>query len=169
MPWVDVALCSIMVLSLVIGIYRGFVFEVLSLLGWLAAYMAANWLAPVVAPYLSGATASSSLNYGAAFVLSFVLSLVVWSLTARLIRLFIQATPLSLIDRFLGAVFGAGRAVLASLALVTAVGVTPVAKTPAWQTSALRPWVQLVLTELKPILPAQMFKDLPGAPVWVNK
>ena len=34
-----------------LGLWRGLVFEVLSLLGWVAAFLLAQWLAPRLAPH----------------------------------------------------------------------------------------------------------------------
>ena len=44
--WVDWAFLGVLCLSAVVGLVRGLVFEVLSLLGWVAAYFAAQWFAP---------------------------------------------------------------------------------------------------------------------------
>ena len=40
--WVDLAMLAVLALSVVVGIVRGFVFELLSLAGWIAAWIAAQ-------------------------------------------------------------------------------------------------------------------------------
>ncbi len=48
----------------------------------------------------------SALNLGAGFALTFIGVLIGWTLLARLVRLLLHATPLTLVDRTLGAAFG---------------------------------------------------------------
>ena len=50
--------------------------------------------------------AGSALNQGAAFAITFIAALILWGLAARLVRLLISATPLSLPDRVLGSTNG---------------------------------------------------------------
>ena len=89
LSWLDWTLLAVLLLSVGIGLMRGFVFECLSLAGWLAAWFAAQWGAPVLAPHLplggaGGASgAGSALNLGLAFALCFIGALIVWSLLAR--------------------------------------------------------------------------------------
>ena len=40
--WVDWALLAVLALSIAVGLWRGLVFEVLSLVGWVGAYIAAQ-------------------------------------------------------------------------------------------------------------------------------
>ena len=105
LPWLDWALLAVLLLSVGVGLVRGFVFECLSLAGWVVAWFAAQWGSPLLAPMLPG-SAVSALNQGLAFALAFMSALIVWSLLSRLIRMLVHATPLSLPDRLLGAVFG---------------------------------------------------------------
>ena len=110
--WVDAAMVAVLGISVIVGVIRGFVFELLSLAGWLAAWFAAQWFAPQAAPYIPVGSPGSALNLGAAFAGVFVAALIVWAIAARLIRLVIHATPLSIVDRGLGAVFGLLRGVV---------------------------------------------------------
>jgi membrane protein required for colicin V production len=153
--WVDALLLVVLAASVVVGIVRGFVFEVLSLLGWVAAWFGAQWAAPQLAPALPVGTPGGALNLGAAFLVCFVLALVLWVLLARLIRLLLHATPLSLPDRLLGAGFGALRAGVLGLALATVVGLTPAAQSQGWRQSQGARWLGEVILFLKPLLPAE--------------
>jgi len=159
--WVDWVFIGILVLSIVVGLMRGLVFEVLSLLGWLAAYVAAQWLSPEVAPYLPVGKAGSALNHAAAFACTFVVVLIVWSIVARLIRLLVHATPLSVADRALGATFGVARALVVMLAITTVVMLTSLAQSPAWQESRGAVWLNDALRGITPVLPPQIAEHLP--------
>ena len=159
--WVDWVFLGILLLSIIVGLVRGLVFEVLSLLGWLAAYLAAQWLSTSLAPYLPVGTPGSALNHAAAFVCTFIVALIVWSLVSRLLRMAIHATPLSVVDRALGATFGLARALVLLLAITTFVLLTSLAKTPAWQESRGGAWLHGALRGIKPMLPSQIADHLP--------
>lgn len=159
--WVDGALLAVLAASVVVGVWRGFVFELLSLAGWLVAWFAAQWFAPAVAPYLPVGTPGSALNLGATFAACFVVALLAWSLLARLIRLVLHATPLSLPDRALGAGFGLLRGAVLLLAVATVLSLTPAGKSPVWRDTRGAMWLNTGLQVLKPMLPSQVVKLLP--------
>jgi membrane protein required for colicin V production len=160
--WVDIALLGILALSAIVGLVRGLVFEVLSLFGWVAAYVAAQWFAPSLAPHLPIGQPGSALNLGAAFACAFLGALIAWGLAARLVRMLIRATPLSLIDRLLGAGFGVARGAVLLLAIATIVSFTPLGKSIAWQQSRGAEWLQAGLQGIKPLLPAAVSQHLPA-------
>ena len=149
--WVDIGLAIFLALSVVIGLMRGFVFELLSLAGWFAAYFAARWFTPQCQSYIPLGEPGSALNYGATFACVFLLALVVWGVAARLVRALIRATPLSPIDRVLGAGFGLLRGLVVLLVLATVVGVSPLAKSMAWQQSQGAVWLNALLHGLRPV------------------
>jgi membrane protein required for colicin V production len=161
MGWVDIVLLTVLALSVIFGLLRGFVFELLSLLGWVVAYFAAQWFGPELAPHLPVGSPDSAMNLGAAFALTFIATLIVWSLAASLVRMLIKATPLSVPDRVLGAGFGALRGVVLLLALASLVAMTPAVRSPAWQASQGAGWLHAVLDELKPVLPTEVAQHLP--------
>lgn len=162
LSWVDGALLAVLAVSVIVGLVRGFVFECLSLVGWLVAWFAAQWGAPQLAPHLPVGAPGSALNLGAAFALAFVAALVAWGLLAKLIRLLIHATPLSIPDRLLGAVFGLLRGGVLLLAVATVVGLTPAAQSRAWREAKGAPWLQQALVLLKPLLPEAAARHLPS-------
>ncbi|WP_280155211.1 CvpA family protein [Piscinibacter sp. XHJ-5] len=161
LSWVDWVFIAILGLSVIVGLIRGLVFEVLSLLGWVAAYVAAQWLAPELAPHLPVGKPGSGLNHAAAFACTFIATLIVWALLARLLRMVIHATPLSGVDRVLGATFGVARALVVMLAITTVVMLTSLAKTPAWQASRGAVWLNGALHGIKPVLPTAIAEHLP--------
>lgn len=159
--WVDITLATVLLASMVVGLVRGLVFEVLSLAGWIVAYMAAQWLAPEAAPHVGVGSPGSPLNIGVAFLIVFVVVLLAWSLCARLVKLLVHATPLSLPDRVLGAGFGALRGLVVLLVLATLVAMTPAVRSAAWQGSQGAGWLELVLAQLRPMLPPAVAQHLP--------
>ncbi len=149
--WVDIGLAAFLLLSVLIGLVRGFVFELLSLVGWFAAWFAGFWLTPMFVGYLHFGETGSRLNYGVTFACVFLVALVVWSLGARLVRAMIRATPLSAIDRLLGAGFGFARGLVVLLVAATVIGITPWGQSTAWQRSQGVAWLNTMLHELRPL------------------
>ena len=160
--WVDLGLLAVLIVSLVLGVWRGFVLEVLALLGWVAAYLAAQWLAPVWAPHLPVGEPGSALNHAAAFAIAFLAVLIGWGLLSRVIGLLVKATPLQLADRVLGAAFGVVRGLVLLLVLTTVVALTPAAASPLWHESQGAQWLAVALHEIKPLLPRKVAQFLPA-------
>jgi membrane protein required for colicin V production len=151
--WVDWALLAVLAISVVVGLVRGLVFEVLSLAGWVVAWFVAQWGAPQLAPVLPIGVRGGGLNLGIAFALAFIAALVVWTLIARLVRLVVHATPLSLLDRVLGAGFGVLRGAVLLMAVAMVVGLTPASQSPLWRSSQGAHWLGQTLAAIKPLLP----------------
>ena len=160
--WIDWTLLAVLAVSMLIGLMRGFVFEVMSLAGWLVAWFGAQWLAPQAAAYVPVGATGSALNFAAAFVACFLAVIVAWGLLSRLVRLLIQATPLSIPDRLLGAGFGLVLRGVLLLAVGTAVALTPAAKSPPWHPSHGAPWLERARHGLTPLLPAEVARRFPA-------
>ncbi len=161
--WLDWSLIAVVVFSVLLGLWRGLVFEVLSVAGWIAAYFAAQWFAPQWSTYVPFAVPvgapGSTLNYAASFALSFIAFLLIWGIASKLIRMLIRAVPgISAADRLMGGVFGLVRAMVLLLAIATVVGLTPMAKTAMWQQSHVAAWTQDLLLGLKAVLPADFYE-----------
>lgn len=160
--WVDATLLAIVVVSMAVGLWRGLVFELMALVGWIVAYVLAQAYSPWVAQRWSIGGAGTALNQGIAFVLTFVVVLIGWTLLARLVRLIVRATPLTLLDRLLGAVFGMLRGVLLLLVVATVVVLTPAAKSVEWTASRGAGWLTALLHGIGPLLPAEVARHLPA-------
>jgi membrane protein required for colicin V production len=159
---VDWALLAVLLASVAVGLWRGFVFECLSLAGWIVAWLAAQWAAPRLALHLPLGSPGSALNLAAALALAFVGALIVWGLLARAVRMLIRATPLSVADRLLGGIFGALRAVVLLLAVAGVVALTPAAQSSLWRNSHGARGLGQLLQALRPYLPATAAQFLPA-------
>lgn len=158
----DWALLGVLLASMVVGFWRGLVYEVLSLAGWVAAFVVAQWLAvDVVAwlPVFQGAPAS--VRYAVAFAAVFVAMVFAAGLLSWLIKKLVETVGLRPVDRTLGALFGLARGVVLLLALTVVLQLTGVAR-DAWWTAAQGPaWLDMVMTGLKPLLPQSFVEYLP--------
>ena len=152
---------GVLAFSLVVGALRGLVFEVLSVVSWIAAFILAQWFAPDAAQWLPMAGATEVVRYAAGFVLVFIAAIFVGSLVAFLIKKLVTAVGLRPVDRLLGAAFGLVRGVILLLTMTVVVGMTPM-HTAAWWREAVGPQVAtVVLQTIKPVLPQDFGKYLP--------
>ena len=142
------------------GIWRGLVYEVLSLLGWVAAFFAAQWFSPDVAELLPIQSASAPVRYAAAFVLTFIAAVFIAGLVAVLIKKIIEAVGLRPVDRTLGAFFGLVRGLVLLLALTVVIHMTPLEASLWWQESSGAPWLSAALKGLQPVFPEQFARYL---------
>ena len=162
MATLDWVFAAVLVLSMAIGAWRGLVFEVLSVAGWLLAFVLAQWWAPAVAAWLPAAQWSPALRYAAGFVVVLVGSLFVSALLAMLAKKLIEAVGLRPVDRILGAAFGLVRGGVIVLAVTVVCEMTPLRDTPFWSASTGAATSTKVLKALKPILPERFGQYLPG-------
>jgi membrane protein required for colicin V production len=149
---VDVAMIIVVAASALVGVVRGLTLELLSLAGWVAAWIAGLWLGPVLAPHLPVGAVGSALNVLASFACAFIVVLVAWGLMARAISAMVKRTLLSPLDRLLGAAFGLVRAGVALLAVVAVLAHTPAVSASAWRESIGIAWLDAVLRELMPFV-----------------
>jgi membrane protein required for colicin V production len=154
--WVDLVLLAVFLLSVLIGLWRGFVFEIVSLMGWLVAFVIANSAGPFLADLIPLGDADGKLRLWAAYILVFVLVLLTCTLLARMLRALVAATPLSFVDRLLGGVFGVARGMLILVVVGTLVTLSPYAGSSTWKTSHGALWLGLALEGLKPVLPQSL-------------
>lgn len=163
MGWVDVALLSMVGLSVAVGLLRGLLAEVLSLLGWVVAYVVSRRYAADFAAHVPVGAPGSPINVGVALGALFIIVLVLWGVLSWLINKLIRASVLSGTDRALGGVFGLGRGIVIGLVVATVVNMTPLSREPAWQASQGAAWLQVVIDGLRPLLPEAIDRHLPPA------
>ncbi|MBM3386474.1 MAG: CvpA family protein [Betaproteobacteria bacterium] len=161
-PLTDGVLGGILLISLVVGAWRGLVHELMSLVGWVAAFALAQGLAQDVAQALPvWREAAAQVRYALAFVLVFVASVFAASFLSWLLRKWVSSTGLQPADRALGAMFGLARGVLVLLVLTVLVHLLGMHHAEWWLHSHLTPVLQVVLAGVKPLLPMAVQNFLP--------
>jgi membrane protein required for colicin V production len=159
---VDWILLAVLLASLLLGAWRGLVYELLSVLGWIAAFVLAQWWAPDVATRLPMQGTSEPVRYAAAFVLVFVAAAFAGGLMAWLTRKLVEAIGLRPVDRTLGAAFGLVRGVVLLLAVAVVMDMTPLKSSQVWEASIGASVLSAALKGLKPVLPDAFGKYLPA-------
>ena len=148
--WVFVA---VLAFSMLLGAWRGLVYEVLSVLGWAVSFYAAQYFAPRVAGLLPLQSSSDAVRYAAAFVLVFVAAVFAAGLLAFVLKKLIDAIGLRPADRSMGAAFGLVRGVILLLAAAVVMDMTAMKNSVWWQESKGAPVLTAALKGLKPVLP----------------
>jgi len=161
MPLLDWVWLAILVISLVLGAMRGLVYEVISALGWITAFVCAPWFAPEVGVWLPIGEAGAPWRYAAGFVLVFIGVAFVAGLLAWSMRKMIVAVGLRPVDRTLGAAFGVLRGVAAVLAIAVIVHLLSMTDNALWRESRAVVWIDAALQSLKPALPEKLAGYLP--------
>lgn len=159
MTWLDYAVIALLVLSIAWGSWRGLVHEVISLAGWIMAFLAANLLAaPLAATFPAGMR--QELRVVVAFVLVFVGTLVLATLVSALVTGFVRVSVLHSLNRWLGALFGLLRGVLILIAFAMVAGLTSLPRKPVWTDSATGYSLAQTVIQLKPWLPPALAQRL---------
>jgi membrane protein required for colicin V production len=168
MTLVDVAILTVIAVSTLISLLRGFVREAFSLAVWMLAFWVAWAFMHPLALRLELWIATPSVRMGASFALLLLAVLLIGGLiNYGLIRL-VQKTGLSGSDRFIGMIFGLARGVLVVTVLVLLAGLTPLPQDPWWRESLLLSQFQHLSVLLLGLLPAEVadwFRYAPTAPI----
>lgn len=160
MGWLDYAVLGVFTVSLAIGAWRGLVREVVSILGWVIAFLAANLFAGPLGPSMPQAIPSPELRVAAAFVAVFIGALIVTSLMGLLLSKIVKSVGLGGLDRLLGAVFGAARGLLIVLAAALLAGLTSAPRQAYWRDSVSGPLLAQGANAIKPLLPQTLTERL---------
>lgn len=160
MNWFDLAIVAIIVLFSVIGIIRGFIREVLSLLSWIVAFWLAFTFADPASYLLEPYIGAPVLRVIAAFTAIFIGALLLLTIASFLIHKMLAVSGIKGTDRALGGLFGAvkGLVIIAALMLFAHETVLPQEKW--WRTSLLANHFQPLVLVIRDLLPADMTKKL---------
>lgn len=140
MNWADWTIIAILAISSLISLKRGFIKEALSLVVWVAAVVLAVLFHESLAVLLVNAIDTPSLRELTAFVILFVLSLIVGGLLNYLISELVKITGLTGTDRLLGVIFGFARGLIVVMAILILVPqAIPINQDPWWRQSLLIP------------------------------
>ena len=162
MATLDWLIAAVLGASVLLGLWRGLVFEVLSVLNWLAAFVLAQWLAPRAAALLPLDGAGEPLRYAAGFVVVFIAALFAGGLLAWLIKKLVEAVGLRPVDRALGGIFGLVRGFVAVLVLAVVVHLTGLKSGQWWTESVTAGVATAALRGLKPVVPERFGTYLPA-------
>ena len=147
----DYAVIAILLISLALGVWRGLVYEVLSLLGWPLAFFVAKRFSAEALPFMPGK--DEVIRTALAYAALFVVVMLIWAALVWMVSKLIRAIGLGWVDSVLGSVFGLLRGALVILVLVWLAGMTDFPSQPFWQQAQTRRFAEAAALQGKTWLP----------------
>jgi membrane protein required for colicin V production len=156
--WVDYIFLIIFFISLLMGLSRGLIKEVLSLLTWIVSIIVASMFTHRLATWFTGtpqvqsainntsntlgmnsAQPISMVSLAASFIILFIGSMIVCSIIASILSQVGNMPGISILNRLAGTVFGVARGFLINIIVVFLVELSPLSQEPSWTQSQLLP------------------------------
>ena len=158
--WIDVVIISLVVLSAILSLFRGFVKEALALITWLVALWVAMAFYEELAAWLSQWIAVPSAQKVTAFALLFICVLLLGAMVNYLAGKLVDKTGLTGTDKILGVVFGIARGAVIVAILVLLAGLTPVPQDPWWQDSMFLGYFEEFAIWMRDFLPSEIANNI---------
>jgi membrane protein required for colicin V production len=152
--WTDYIIIGVLALSVLVGLWRGLIAELLSLVIWIAAFWVAAVFGATVAAQFEHAISLPMARISLGYAICFFGVLLLGALLRFATRRLIQSTGLGGVDRLFGLAFGFIRGALLVAVLVFLVGLTAVTRESWWQQSVLLPQFQGLAAWLGQNVPA---------------
>lgn len=157
---VDLIIIAVLVLSVLVGLWRGLISEVLALLTWIAAFWVAWMYGPAVSTHFDRMIQTPMLRLVIGYGICFIVVLIIGALVRILLQRLVDSTGLGGTDRLLGMIFGFVRGLLLVALMVFLVGLTSFAHEPMWQQSTLLPQFKGISLWLEQQLPPNVREHL---------
>jgi membrane protein required for colicin V production len=153
--YLDLAVLTVVLISGLLALLRGFTREVLAILSWVVAAAAAYYFHPLALPYIKPYIPKENIALAAAAAGVFFATLVVVSLVTVKLSDIILDSKVGALDRTLGFLFGAVRGLLlAVVAFVFYNWLVPEVNQPEWiKTARTKPILQSSGDKLREYLP----------------
>lgn len=153
---VDIIFAAVLVLSVLVGLWRGLVFEVFSVAGWILAYFVAQRYAGTVSGMLPLQGWADPIPFAVGFGLVLVAVVFAAGLISAILKRVVSTIGLRPIDRALGGLFGVLRGLVLLLAFAWMISLTPFNQEVWWTTSMSEPWLLAGLALLKGTMPPEV-------------
>ncbi|MEE2762340.1 MAG: CvpA family protein [Pseudomonadota bacterium] len=135
--WIDWVIITLIAVSTLFSLKRGFVREALSLVTWVGAFILARTFHPQMQTLLEGTVETPLVRLIAAFAILFFGTLIVGAIINNMIGHLVRATGLSATDRVLGMGFGLLRGVVVVVVAIAFTRYTPLAQDTWWRESVM--------------------------------
>ncbi len=153
MTSIDLAVLAVVAFSMLLGWWRGLVYEAVSLLSWVAAYFVARLFAPDIVDDVPATVGTMPAKMAVAFSILFALTLIAGGVLAWSMNKLVKSAGLTRLDGSLGAAFGLLRGGFLVLVLVLLGGMTSLPGTSAWRDALMSSMLEGVAVEARGWLP----------------
>lgn len=157
----DYIAIAVLALSALIGLMRGFMREILSLVAYVVAFISAIWWGPDLSNWLAHYIENGLLRTITAYGAMFLIVLLLIGLLNMALGALLDRTGLTPADHGLGAVFGTVRGVIIILALVGLAGYTELPSEPWWRDARTSDAAVRGFQQIKSFLPPSLAQWLP--------
>lgn len=156
----DYVVIAVVALSLLFGLWRGVVGEVIALLAWALSIAAGIRFGAEAGQLLFSGLLDPAVRTVAGCVAIFVAVLVLMALVRMALRSMVKALGLTASDRLLGMFFGLVRGVLVCMVLVALGGMTSAPQQLWWRHASLAKPLETAVLAVKPWLPDDLAKRI---------
>ncbi|MEY2634019.1 MAG: putative colicin production protein [Pseudomonadota bacterium] len=160
MTWFDYLILGILLASLLLGVWRGVIGEIIALAAWVLAFVAARAFGSEVGNALFSSLGDPGWRSAAGFAALFFGVLAIMGLARLAMSNLVRAIGLGLADRLLGLLFGLARGGLIVLVLVAMGGMTSAPKQTWWTQAMLSAPLETAVLAVKPWLPPDLGKQI---------
>jgi len=152
----DYLVLGVIGLSILVGLMRGVIRELFSVLGWVLAFYLANRFNGEVMRYLPEQIPGEPVKAIAAFLLVFLAVLFLCTLIALLLTTLLKAIGLGGLNRVLGGLAGAAKGTLIVCILVLLASMTDIPKDARWTNAMLSAPFEALVLKMLPWLPSSI-------------
>lgn len=157
----DLILLVVLIFFVAIGMYRGFIKELLSLAAWVLAAASAWFFADKVGSLLHGLIAEPTMRVIAGFALIFIVVFVLTAVAKHYLHQFFMSRVYLKIPNYLfGAVIGGLRGGFVIIVVFLVLGLTTLPKQGWWRTSYFAPHIESVALKCANYLPVDVARHI---------
>lgn len=156
----DYAVLIIIGISIIVSMMRGAMREILSIVGWIAAFYVAKTYAMQLVPLLPQDIPSDALRILAAFLILFLGVLLIVALLTIALSSIIRKIGLSWLNRFFGALFGFAKGLFIVCILVFLAGLTNFPKDSRWTNAMFSSPLEALVKSALPWIPQTVAKHI---------
>lgn len=156
----DYIVLTILGLSVIFSVMRGMVREVLSILGWVAAFYVGRTYADQLLPMMPVDIPTESLRVLAAFLVLFLSTLLIASILGVILSAVVSKIGLGWFNRSLGALFGVLRGILIVCVIVFLAGLTDLPNDSRWRNAMFSAPIEALVIAMLPWVPESISKQV---------
>jgi len=160
LPWIDLVIIVFFAISILIGVYRGFVKETLSVASWALAAFVAFQFGEQASQYIKPYIKQEPLDLAIAYVAVFLVALIAFSIVSHIVSQIFDSSGMKGIDRSIGSLFGAVRAAVIVVVLILVGRFMAMDNQQWWTDSGLIPYFEPLVVWFKSFLPVDIIAKI---------